>query len=252
MDNSWSSSAEHHRKVVTWEYDSSLEKVVRLMDVNILAGQKVLDLGCGDGRLGQKLLEYGARVWGLDADEVALGAAKEQGIIVELGDLEKPLPYVDAEFDLVLCLDTLEHIYDEAALVAEIARVMAPTGKTIISIPNHFDIRNRLAFLFGGSIVHWAHKRYPEITVWGYSHVRFPRLKDLQELLELNGLYIEAVQYNFNSGGIVPRRITPAFFRRWLVATWPNLFSGKFVVRASHHLPHKVERIILNKTLSGV
>ncbi len=251
MNNVWSSSALHHKKVMTWEYASGLEKFGRLLSITP-GGGKVLDLGCGDGRAGQELLAQGFEVYGLDADEQAIKLANERGLKASLGDLEKPLPYLDGEFDLVLCLDTLEHIYDEAGLVQEIGRVMKAEGSAIISIPNHFDIRNRLAFLVGGSIVHWAHKQYDATTVWGYSHIRFPRLIDLCELLASKGLYMEAVQYNFNSGGVVPRRITPAFVRRWLVASFPNLFSGKFVIRIGKKVPGQVKKIILDRTLPGV
>lgn len=252
MDNGWSSSAVHHRRFVTWEYASGVEKIDRLIRGVELSGKKVLDLGCGDGRVSAELIAQGAEVWGIDADEKAVGLAVQKGVKAELGDLEKPLPFEPEEFDLVLCLDTLEHIYDEAGLVGEIERVLKPSGFALLSIPNHFDIRNRLAFLFGGGIIHWAHKKYPGTTVWGYSHVRFPRLVDLQALLKLKGLYLHAVQYNFNSGGVVPRRLTPGWFRAWLVATFPNLFSGKFVVRIGKQEPGRIEKIISERTVSGM
>lgn len=245
-------SAKHHLGYRTWDYGSGFEKIKRLVGEEDFSGKKVLDLGCGDGRVSAEMVRLGATVIGYDVDPVAIELAKQNGLDGRVADLESELDIGDDAMDLVLCLDTLEHIYNEDGLVSEIARVLKPEGRTVISIPNHFDIRNRVSFLFGGSIVHWAHKKYEGTTVWGYSHVRFPRLVDLQNLLAKHGLGVEVVQVNFNSGGVVPRRLTPSWLRRWLVGTWPNLFSGKFVVLAKKGKVGKVRKIVLDRTLAGI
>lgn len=245
-------SAKHHLNYRTWDYGSGFEKIKRLVGENNFSGKKVLDLGCGDGRVSAELVKLGANVVGYDVDPVAIELAKQNGLDGQIVDLENKLAIDSDTVDLVLCLDTLEHIYNEDSLVSEIARVLEPDGRVVISIPNHFDIRNRLAFLFGGSIIHWAHKKYDGTTVWGYSHVRFPRLVDLEDLLCKHGLTVEAVQVNFNSGGVVPRRLTPSWFRNWLVSTWPNLFSGKFVVLAKKGRVNRVRKIVLDRTLAGI
>lgn len=245
-------SAKHHLGYRTWDYGSGFEKIKRLVGEGDFLSKNVLDLGCGDGRVSAEMVRLGANVIGYDVDPVALDLARKNGLDGRVADLEIELGIDSSTMDLVLCLDTMEHIYNEDGLVCEMARVLKPEGRVVISIPNHFDIRNRLSFLFGGSIIHWAHKKYEGTTVWDYSHVRFPRLVDLRELLLKHGLGIEAVQVNFNSGGVVPRRLTPSWLRRWLVATWPNLFSGKFVVLAKKGKVDKVRKIVLDRTLAGI
>jgi 2-polyprenyl-6-hydroxyphenyl methylase/3-demethylubiquinone-9 3-methyltransferase len=113
-----------------------------------LAGKTVLDIGCGGGILAEALAGRGARVTGIDMAEMSLEVARMH--LLE-SDLEIDYQLVTAEefaarhageFDLVTCLEMLEHVPDPASIVAAAARTLKPGGKLLLSTLN----RNPKAF----------------------------------------------------------------------------------------------------------
>ncbi|MEO0487683.1 MAG: bifunctional 2-polyprenyl-6-hydroxyphenol methylase/3-demethylubiquinol 3-O-methyltransferase UbiG [Pseudomonadota bacterium] len=103
-------------------------------------GRAVLDLGCAGGFMAEALADRGAQVTGIDPAAEAIAAARvhgaERGIRYDVGVGEN-LPYGDAEFDHVVCVDVLEHVQDLEQVCREIARVLKPGGSLL------FDTINR-------------------------------------------------------------------------------------------------------------
>lgn len=96
-------------------------------------GLKVLDVGCGGGYTCEFLAQRGARVTGMDPSaaciEVAKSHAEEMGLTIDYHvGLGETLPFEDDSFDVVVCVDVLEHVQSVAATVTEISRVMQPGG----------------------------------------------------------------------------------------------------------------------------
>ncbi len=118
--------------------------------LDLRPGMTVLDLGCGEGRHAFEAYRRGAHVvavdWGVhevettkrwlgaiaDAEEVPAGARFE----VVRGDLTA-LPVPDASVDRVMASEVLEHIPDDTAAFAEIARVLKPGGKVAVTVPRY-------------------------------------------------------------------------------------------------------------------
>jgi SAM-dependent methyltransferase len=96
--------------------------------------EPVLDLGCGDGRFGRLLLGEGRAVFGLDLVPKVLKLAKHTHSGVVRGDATR-LPFSAATFGSVLSNCVLEHIPDDKACVAELARVLVPGGTVAITVP---------------------------------------------------------------------------------------------------------------------
>jgi SAM-dependent methyltransferase len=111
-------------------------------------GKRVLDLGCRSGAFTQHFLE-GNEIVGLDVDSVALQKAAALGIEPVLADVDQPLPFEDASFDVVVAGELLEHLQFPDALVAEARRVLRPGGVFVGSVPNAFRLQSRLRFLRG-------------------------------------------------------------------------------------------------------
>lgn len=111
-------------------------------------GKRILDLGCRAGALTRYFSE-GNHVVGVDVDRVALEAAARLGIETVLADIERPLPFGDAEFDAVVAGELLEHVRFPDNVVAEAARVLRPGGVLVGSVPNVYRLRSRLLFLAG-------------------------------------------------------------------------------------------------------
>ncbi len=104
-----------------------------------LAGKRVLDMGCGAGLLSEPLARLGGTVTGVDAAPeniaVAQAHAAQTGLQINYreGDLDA---VADERFDLITCLEVLEHVADAAAFVAGLAARLAPGGLLILSTPN--------------------------------------------------------------------------------------------------------------------
>jgi SAM-dependent methyltransferase len=111
-------------------------------------GRRVLDLGCRDGALTRMYVD-GNDVVGVDADREALAAAARLGIETHWADLDQPLDFPDASFDVVVAGELLEHLRDPGPLVAEVRRVLRPGGTFVASVPNAYRLKRRLLFLLG-------------------------------------------------------------------------------------------------------
>ena len=105
--------------------------VVREADLH---GWRVLDLGCGTGRLSAALVEQGiARVWGVDASEAMLAVAREK-LPANVGLKQaraEDLPFRDGWFDRAV-MWLVAHLVDRPAAFAEVARVLAPGGRLAV------------------------------------------------------------------------------------------------------------------------
>jgi ubiquinone/menaquinone biosynthesis C-methylase UbiE len=115
-----------------------IEEPATLELIGDVAGLDVLDAACGTGRYALRLAQAGARVCGVDVSEEMLAVARtkhdEQGLDVELrlGELTA-LPYPDASFDVAVCALTFCHLPDLRPPTAELARVLRPGGRLVIS-----------------------------------------------------------------------------------------------------------------------
>jgi SAM-dependent methyltransferase len=112
----------------------------RVLDA-VLAGlavpphARVLDAGCGSGRTLDQLARYGT-VSGVDLSPVAVRAARSRGHDAFVAPIES-LPYADDTFDLVTCLDVIEHTPDDRRSLRELTRVTKPGGRLVVTVPAH-------------------------------------------------------------------------------------------------------------------
>jgi SAM-dependent methyltransferase len=111
-------------------------------------GKRILDLGCRSGAVAQHFVE-GNEVVGLDVDRNALEDAEKLGIETVVADVEATLPFHDQSFDAVIAGELLEHVRFPENVVADALRLLRPGGIFVGSVPNMFNLHNRLAFLRG-------------------------------------------------------------------------------------------------------
>ena len=115
-----------------------------------LAGSAVLDVGCGGGILAESMARLGARVTGIDLSEKALRVAQlhlqKQNLSVqyERAAVEDFAAAHPGEFDVVTCMELLEHVPEPSGMVAACARLVRPGGQVFFSTIN----RNAKAYLF--------------------------------------------------------------------------------------------------------
>ena len=115
-----------------------------------LAGKRVLDVGCGGGLLAEALAKEGAQVEGLDASERAIAVARAHaeraGLAIHY-EVSDPVRFAEehaGRYDLIVCMEMLEHAPDPEAVIAAIARMLKPGGVFVFSTIN----RTPKAFLF--------------------------------------------------------------------------------------------------------
>jgi len=108
-------------------------------------GKRVLDLGCGSGYGAARIAGVASNVTGVDvsADAVAFANARyvAQNLEYQVIEVDSPLPFEDASFDVVLSFQVIEHVADEAGYLREARRVLRPGGVMVLITP---DRRHRL------------------------------------------------------------------------------------------------------------
>ena len=103
-----------------------------------LEGKTALDVGCGAGLLAEPLARLGAQVTGLDASAALINVAREHARQsgLEINYHDGDLAELEGQFDLVTCMEVIEHVADPAAFVTALAGRLAPNGLLIMSTPN--------------------------------------------------------------------------------------------------------------------
>jgi trans-aconitate methyltransferase len=124
MTQTWSPSGyAHHAAFVPALGAAILEKLAPA------AGERILDLGCGDGSLTEQLIQRGARVVGVDASPEMVAAARVRGIDAQVMDATQ-LTF-EAEFDAVFSNAVLHWIQDQDAVLAGVARALVRGGRFV-------------------------------------------------------------------------------------------------------------------------
>jgi len=126
------------------------ETVARILDP--LPRGKLLDVPAGEGALSLRLSDAGFHVQACDLYPEIFRVPR---IEVRRGDLCGTLPYADAEFQYITCLEGLEHIENPHQAIREFARLLAPGGHIVISVPNILNIEERVKWLLNGYTSHF-------------------------------------------------------------------------------------------------
>jgi SAM-dependent methyltransferase len=117
---------------------------------------RVLDLSAGRGEIAAALAKDGCDVRGTHfrADDYKLknAVAPPPGIAIDPDvDLTRPLPYGSAAFDLVILCEVAEHLPTYIPVIAEVGRVLAPSGRLVLSTPNVARLHSRWHFFWTGT-----------------------------------------------------------------------------------------------------
>ena len=175
------------------------------------AGSRVLDLGCGSGELLAWLQQHkGCSGYGIELDDAGIHACVQRGVNVIQLNLEEGLAlFDDASFDVVLQLDTLQHLRNTEKMLRETARV----GRIgIVSFPNFAHWPNRLHVLTGRMPVT---RRLP-YQWYDTPNIRVGTFADFEVLAGKCGLGVTDA-FGLHQGGVVRR--------------WPNLLASVAVFR---------------------
>jgi len=143
----------------------------------------ILDVGCGNGYQTAPFTEKN-KVYGLDISEANIEKATAKGIIAQLHDIEEPIPFKDATFDVVVCSEVLEHLFFPEEVIKECYRVLKKSGLFIVTIPNLYCLRNRISMLMGRNC------NFIEYPI-NREHIRFFSLHGMMDILKETGFKIQ-------------------------------------------------------------
>ncbi len=103
---------------------------------NVPAHSYVLDVGCNGGTVSVGLLKYGCHVIGIDIVPKLVENAKRRGVFAQVGVAEDLSRFSDNQFDVVICTEVLEHLFDPITAIKEAYRVLKPYGLYIVTVPH--------------------------------------------------------------------------------------------------------------------
>ena len=152
-----------------------------------LAGKKVLDIGCGGGILTESMAKLGAQAKGIDLSSKALGVADlhslESGVTVSYEEIaaEALAAREPASYDVVTCMEMLEHVPDPAAIVAACMQLVKPGGKVFFSTLN----RTATSYLFAVIGAEYIAKMLPRGT---HDYARVIKPSELAAFVRAAGL----------------------------------------------------------------
>ncbi|MBC9908929.1 methionine biosynthesis protein MetW [Chitinophaga varians] len=184
-------------------------KIISLLN----KGEKVLDLGCGNGLLIEAMQQEGqCSCKGMELSESGVEICRQKGLDVITGRIDETLPYGDNEFDVAVCNVTIQMVLYPEKLLAEMKRV---SRRQIISFPNFAYFMNRLDMLVNG--------RMPTRMLFGYrwyntGHIHQLSVRDFNELLQaVGGLHTKRKLYV--SAGFKPIDVLGGLFPGWFRKT---------------------------------
>jgi 2-polyprenyl-6-hydroxyphenyl methylase/3-demethylubiquinone-9 3-methyltransferase len=158
-----------------------------------LKGKRVLDVGCGGGILSESMSIKGAEVTGIDLGEKALNVAKlhaletKTKVNYQLISVEELAQQQPDSFDVVTCMEMLEHVPDPASIVAACARLLKPGGQVFFSTIN----RNPKAYLFAVIAAEYVLNMLPRGT---HEYEKFIKPSEISSWVRNADLSVESLK----------------------------------------------------------
>ena len=172
-----------------------------------LTAKKILDVGCGGGILSESLAQKGADVVGIDMSETPLNVAKlhlhesELKVDYQLITVEQLAEESPGSFDIITCMEMLEHVPDPASIVTSCYKLLKPGGKVFFSTIN----RNPKSYLFAIIGAEYILRLLPKGT---HDHSKFIRPAELTswivaadgEVMDITGMTYNPISKQYALG----------------------------------------------------
>jgi ubiquinone/menaquinone biosynthesis C-methylase UbiE len=150
-------------------------------------GERILDLGCGDGQLTSRIAATGAEVTGVDASAPMIASAQARGVDARVANAES-LPF-DAEFDAVFSNAALHWVRDQDAMLASVHRALKPGGRFVAEMGGHGNIASIQVALAAVMARHGLSASF-SAEQWNY----FPTADAYRARLERHGFVVREIQ----------------------------------------------------------
>lgn len=191
--------------------------------LNAHPGERIIDLGCGDGQLTARLAATGAKVSGVDSSAAMVEAARARGIDAEQASAER-LPFPASEFDAVFSNAALHWVRDQDGMMSEVKRVLKSGGRFVAELGGHGNIAAIRVALIAALTRHGYGERENEVNY-------YPTPEAYRRRLEKHGFTVERIE-------LIPR-LTPLAegamagwlrtFRRGVLDGLPEALRGAVI-----------------------
>jgi SAM-dependent methyltransferase len=215
-------------------HDNSPYEAHRIISSLLSMDQKVLEVGCGTGILGDELKRKGISHYeGIEPSKERANTAQAKGHKVHNLFLTYENQAGLGKFDVIVLADVIEHLANPQSLLELVKRLMHPSSLLVVSVPNvaHWSIRLKL---LRGKF------DYAETGILDATHLRWFTRGSLEKYLENSGYRI--CSYRYTSGYMLPcysqlrrnaRRVLCTDYQRKLLgilaACWPSLFACQMI-----------------------
>lgn len=183
--------------------------------------KKVLDIGCAEGTISEKLFSHKCEVLGIELDEKSAQKAKKYCNDVVIGNVELIELNKEYEnyFDIILFADVLEHLKEPLEVLRRFKKYLKDDGYMVISLPNIANWRMRFKLLLGNF-------DYEDCGLLDKTHLRFYNLKGVKKLLSDADLEIVNLDVSLKGTKKFPK------FSYSISLKWPNLLAYQFLITA--------------------
>jgi 2-polyprenyl-3-methyl-5-hydroxy-6-metoxy-1,4-benzoquinol methylase len=153
---------------------------------------QLLDFGAGQGDFlkGMTKSAFKFMYHGVD-----LMYSKVEGVNWYVQDLNKKLQFKDGQFDVVSCIEVIEHLENPRQIVRDLARVLKPEGILVLTTPNNESWRSIISYIFRGHFVAFTDSSYP-------AHITALNQMDLYRILKECGF--KRMEVTYSDSGMVP------------------------------------------------
>ena len=196
--------------------------------LNARSGERILDLGCGDGQLTAKIAELGAEVVGVDASPEMVEGARQRGLDARVCNAEA-LPFA-AEFDAVFSNAALHWVRNQDAMLSSVMHALKPGGRFVAEMGGHGNIA---AIQVALAAVLARHGPSREFSAEQMNY--FPTPSSYRARLERHGFFVEEIQ-------LIPRPTPlPAGMHAWLTTFRRGVLEA---------LPESYRQVVIDETVA--
>jgi len=120
--------------------------IEKFINKNNASGMKVLDVGCGNGNISRFIGSFGCEVLGIDISADTIREAQNQTSLQNVQFKNTPAEElnVNEKFDLIVCSEVIEHLYQPTPVLQTLKNLLKPNGTLIVTVPNGFGPRELL------------------------------------------------------------------------------------------------------------